>query len=222
MHYRNAPIDGRVLDVITEEEYINRRDLYINNQSVCNMTAMEVSINGNDYLLPFRGRSDDRPGIYTDGYLYFIRYPENEEDKRLYDKKNISVVDFSDVSDINEFLNKNSQVRQMENLSLSDSDEIFIPPITGNETPAMAAFKQAIIAKHMDIDRYSSRFGDNFLNDKRILKGDDITLKKLSSICNYFDIEATLILRDKNSTVANPMGTIIEAVLTDKYSGEEE
>lgn len=222
MQYRSAPIDGKVMDIITEDEYSQKFKMYSENPSICSMTALETSKGDESYLLPFRGKTDDRPGVYPDGNLYFVKFPESEEEEKSYNKKNIDIVDFSNVDNINDFLAKNGQVREMENLSLSDSDEIFIPPISGRETEAMKAFKQAIAAKHMDIDRYSSRFGENYLNDKRILKGDDITLNKLVSICNKFDIEAKLILSDKHPDVANPMGNNIETILTDKYVSEED
>ena len=222
MQYRSAPIDGKVLDIITEEEYSNKYNMYLENPSICNMTALEINKGDEYYLLPFRGKSDDRPGVYQDGNIYFIKYPENESEELSYNKKNLNVVDFSNVNNINDFLEKNNQVRELENLSLSDSDEIFTPPISGRESEAMAAFKQAITAKHMDIDRYSARFGENYLNDKRILKGDDITMNKLISICNKFDIEAKLVLSDKHPDVPNPMGKDIEAILTDKHTNEEE
>lgn len=222
MQYRNAPIDGRVMDIITEDEYRSKYNLYSDNPSICSMTAVEVQSSNQLYLLPFRGKSDDRPGIYVDGHIYFIKYPSSEEEELSYNKRNIEVVDFSNVNNINDFLNKNDQVREMENLSLSDSDEIFTPSFSGKESEAMRAFKQAIAAKHMDIDRYSTRFGENYLNDKRILKGDDITMNKLVSICNKFDIEAKLVLSDKHPDVANPMGTVIETILTDKHIAEED
>ena len=222
MHYRNASIDGKIMDIIDEKEYKDKYDVYSNNPSIYYMTALEISHNEQSYLLPFRGKSDDRPGIYPDGHIYFVKYPENNEEELLYNKNNIEVIDFSNVKNINDFLNKNNQVREIENLSLSDSDEIFNPPISGKESEHMKAIKKAIIAKHMDIDRYASRFGENYLNDKRILKSDDITMNKLISICNKLDIEAKLILNDKNSDIANPMGTTIEAILTDKDNFEED
>jgi hypothetical protein len=222
MQSRNASIDGKVLDIITEEEYSKQYKMYLENPSICSMTALEVNNNDQSYLLPFRGKTDDRPGIYPDGCVYFVKFPQSDEEESVYNKNNIDIVDFTNMSNINDFLEKNNQIREMENLALSDSDEIFVPPISGNETEAMKAFKQAIIAKHMDVDRYSARFGENYLNDKRILKGDDITMNKLISICNKFDIEAKLTLSDKHSDVANPMGTSIEVVLTDKYVSEED
>ena len=43
-------------------------------------------------------------------------------------------------------------------------------------------------------------------NDKRLLKKDSISLKKLVAYCNALDITATLTLKDANSDVPNPMG----------------
>ena len=71
----------------------------------------------------------------------------------------------------------------------------------------MVALKEAIIAKHIDLDSYDYRFGQsNFPNDKRLLKKDSISLKKLVAYCNALDITATLTLKDANSDVPNPMG----------------
>ena len=94
----------------------------------------------------------------------------------------------------------------METDILTDADSIFCPTISNNDSPEMAAFKEAIIAKHIDINKYASRFGENFLNDKRILRTNNITMNKLVSMCKKLDIEAELILRDSKTCQANKMG----------------
>ena len=103
----------------------------------------------------------------------------------------------------------------MEASALTEVDSIFIPQINPNDSPEMSAFKEAIIAKKIDINKYASRFGDNFLNDKRILKTTSITMNKLISMCQKLDIEAELTLRDVQSdNIPNPMMKEITVILT--------
>ena len=71
----------------------------------------------------------------------------------------------------------------------------------------MVALKEAIIAKHIDLDSYDYRFGEsNFPNDKRLLKKESISLKKLIAYCNALDINAILTLTDLSPDIPNPMG----------------
>lgn len=147
---------------------------------------------GKDFCLPIRGKNDDRPGIYSYGAVYYTRFPRPDMED-YYDSKNLSITDYSNIESINEYFRNNSQVREIENSSLTDSDEIFYPNYSGKETNHMKAFKDAVSAKGMDINLYAPRFGDNFLNERRLLNGDDITIKKIISIANNIDIEAELI-----------------------------
>ena len=76
------------------------------------------------------------------------------------------------------------------------------------------AFKQAIASKHMDINKYAPRFGDNYLNDKRILKTSSITMNKLVAMSERLDIEVELTLRNASDNVPNPMDKPITVILT--------
>lgn len=220
MNLKTSTIDGKVVDIISEEEYLAKYDVY-NNSSINSSTAVEVIDNdGNTFALPFRGRTDERPGIYPDGSVYFIKYPNNRLESS-YNIANIEIIDFSDIKNINDFLEKNSQIREMETNVLTDIDSVFVPPISSSDTPEMKAFKEAVIAKHMDINKYAPRFGDNFLNDKRILKTNSITMNKLRDIGEKLDIEIELILRDKNPDVPNPMGKEVSTILTDSGGTDE-
>lgn len=213
MDVRTTTLDGKIMDVVSEEDYKSKWRMYANNPSIQATTAVEIRGNdGVDYVLPFRNKTDERPGIYSDGSIYFLKYPTAEESQ--YRKENLSIVDFKDAKDINDFLSKNAQIREMETTVLTDIDSVFIPPMTENDSPEMRLFKEAVASKRMDINKYAPRFGDNFLNDKRILKTNSITMNKLVSMCNNFDIEAELILRDANPDVPNPMGKEIRAILT--------
>lgn len=198
-----APVDGKLLDIMSEEDMIDKWSHLT--PSITANSAVEIQNGDKTYLLPFRGKTDDRPGIYLDGPICFQKFPEENEDD-LYNAEKLKVVDFSASKNVSDFLSKNKQVRDMETDILTDVDSIFCPTISNNDSPEMAAFKEAIIAKHIDINKYASRFGENFLNDKRILRTNNITMNKLVSMCKKLDIEAELILRDSKTCQANKMG----------------
>lgn len=216
MDLKSTTLDGRLVNIITEEKYCSMYKSVADSFQELSTLSMEINDNksGDTYVLPFRTKSDDRPGIYVDGGLYFINKPKTEEERSQYNEKNLDVLDFSDVTNINQFLDKTSIVRDMENSILSDPDEIFTSQINGHETPQMKLMKEAINLKRCDIDKYALRAGPNHLNNKRILKGNDITIKKMVEICDYMDMEVELTIRDKNSEVANPMNKEITKILT--------
>jgi hypothetical protein len=84
----------------------------------------------------------------------------------------------------------------------------------------MKAIKDAITSKSMDLNKYAPRFGDNFLNTKRLLKGDSITMNKLIEVSNALDIEAELILRNASTDIANPMANEIHMIITKRDNNE--
>ena len=220
MDLKTATIDGKIMDVVSEDKYRSEYETYTN-PSLISSTAVEVSDkNGVGYVLPFRGKTDDKPGIYPDGCIYFIKYPDEQEASQ-YRSDSVNMVDFSDVNNISQFLDKNKQIRDMETNVLTDADSIFTPPLNQDDSPEMRAFKQAIASKHMDINRYAPRFGDNYLNDKRILKTSSITMNKLIAMSKKLDIEVELTLRNSSNDVANPMDKSITVILTGNNDDKE-
>ena len=220
MDLKTATIDGKITDVVSDDKYRSEYETYTN-PSLISSTAVEVSDkNGVGYVLPFRGKTDDKPGIYPDGCIYFIKYPDEQEASQ-YRSDSVNMVDFSDVNNISQFLDKNKQIRDMETNVLTDADSIFTPPLNQDDSPEMRAFKQAIASKHMDINRYAPRFGDNYLNDKRILKTSSITMNKLIAMSKKLDIEVELTLRNSSNYVANPMDKPITVILTGNNDDKE-
>lgn len=222
MNLRTATVDGRLVNIITEEEYASNWRLYNEDPTSCAAIALEVAdLSGEKFALPIRGKNDDRPGIYQEGSVYFVRFPK-ESDECMYKTSEIEIADFREVTAIQDFLLKNQQVRDMETNVLTDIDSVFTPHIGKSDSQEMKAFKQAIIKKHIDLDRYQPRFGSNYLNDKRILKTGNITMNKLISMCEKLDIEAELTLRNAGPNVANPMGSEVTVILTNNGGGDEE
>lgn len=213
MELKTATIDGKIMDVIQEDRFRSEYLTYTN-PSLAASTAVEVKDeNGVGYILPFRGKTDEQPGIYQDGCIYFTKFPTHEEESR-YRSDSVNSVDFSDVNNITDFLDRNKQIRDMETTILTDSDSVFTPPMNQDDSPEMRAFKQAIASKHMDINKYAPRFGDNYLNDKRILKTSSITMNKLVAMSERLDIEVELTLRNASDNVPNPMDKPITVILT--------
>lgn len=218
MEMRTAIIDGKLMDIISTEEYFEKRNMIKESSSILTHTAVDFTDSkGNRYTLPLRGKLDDRPGFYDEGSICFGRLPCNEDEEKeyIYD----DVIDYRNVTDIKDFLDKTQQIRDMEAVMLTDIDSVFSPPMLEDDSITMRAFKEAILSKHCDINKYSDRFKDNFLNDKRILKTSDITLNKLVSISKNLDIEVELTLRNKQGA-PNPMDKPISVILTGG-SGDE-
>ena len=218
MDIKKARVDGKLVDLITAKEY--KKELFGNSS-----TAIEMEVDGDNYVLPVRSLSDDRPGFYDTGAVSFIKLPEDctDEDVKkedyLYDQ--IPVYDFGNAKGIGDVLNTQAQIRGMEADLLTDIDSIYHPIRHDEDTPEMKAIKDAIDLKGCDINKYSGRYGENFLNDKRILKGKDITLKKLVSHAQNLDMEVELIIRDKSPDVPNPMGVEVRAILTGRNESDE-
>lgn len=220
MNLKSAIIEGSSKDIISEDELRSKYSLYTDNRSIQAVTAVEVNYNNQDYILPLRGKNDDRPGVYPNGAVYFIKTPE--EGDTSFNKENLPIADFSDVKTLNDYFTKNAQLKKMESDSLTDSNDIYKPPYSGNESAEMKAIKDAITNKGIDLNKYAPRFGDNFLNTKRLLKGDSITMNKLISISEALDMEAEIILRNANPDVANPMDREIHVIITTKRGNDSD
>lgn len=169
-----------------------------------------TAIEKDNIAYPIRSKKDVRPGYYDYGLVAFFRPPVEEEDKKDYSLiDNEKLVDFTNVDNIQEAMAKASVSRNLEREILTTPDNIFIPVISDLDAPEMAALKEAVIAKNIDIDKYEPRFGSNFPNEKRAFKKHDITLLKLKRICNGIDIKMTLTLEDMSPNVPNPIGRVI-------------
>lgn len=199
-NYKKAKVNGRVTTVVTPQEALNN-EIYQNK-----FTSVEI----NDTILPVKNSYDpSSPGFYivNNGKIGKIIYP-SDEDKEEYSAKN--AIDFSNITSMRELISKQEEVKKMESEVLSNSDNLFKPIPKENDTPEMRAMKQAICLKNIDIDAYADRLGDNFNNDKRLLKGSSITISKMKSICDKLDMKCTLIISDSNPNVPNPIGQEIK------------
>ncbi len=211
-NYKRAKVDGRVTTVMDLKEVLGNP--YFQNK----FTSVQIK----DVVLPVKTSYDPTSaGLYisNNSKVGRIVYP-NENDKEEYSSKNI--IDFSNVQNMKELIEKQEEVKKLESEVLSNSDNLFKPIPKENDFPEMKALKQAICLKNIDIDAYTDRFGDNFNNDKRLLKGSSITMSKMKSICNKLDLKVTLTISDASPNVVNPMNDVISVDICGDANNNEE
>ena len=215
-----AIVGNKQMNVYSANTVIQNRDILVGD----NQTAVEIEHNGSPVILPVREKKDDdisKPGFYVDeGPLVFISYPETEDEERIYMPSSDKVFDMRDIKTMQELVTRKEEYDQtITSLLETDlmDDSIFKPPLLKTDTPEMRALKEAIIAKQIDLDKYSSRFGDNYPNDKRKLKDDNITSYMLKRICDNLDIQVDLVFRDAKSNVPNPMGKVVKVNMVPGY-----
>ena len=212
MNVRYSNVEGKLSDVVTFDELHQ-------NQELCSTGSVAVIVedaNGDKFNLPYRPNVTVqpgmmvRPGVYPMGNVgELIFYPqENSEDYQN------EVVDFSDTSSITEYISKQNQLKNIEKEILTTQDNIFRPPVGEDDTPEMKALKMAIAQKKIDIDKYASRFGENFPNDKRKMKDSKISLMLLKRVGEALDMNIQIRISDASPNVANPMGNPITVPIT--------
>lgn len=209
--YKKAVINNRVTTVISVQEVL-KNPIFQNK-----FTSVEVD----DVILPVKNSYDPTsPGFYImgGGKIGKIIKP-NSEDYEEYSSKH--AIDFSDIKSMKELISKQEEVKKLEADTLSNSDNLFKPIVKDNDSPEMKALKEAICLKNIDIDAYADRFGDNYNNDKRLLKGSSITSSKMKSICNNLDMKVTLVITDTSPNVPNPIGKSISVDICGYNDNEE-
>ena len=189
-------VNSKKYDVMSFEQYMNQKDY-------CDPTITGIEDNG--FVYPVRNKMSNEVGLYKlSKDLYQFRDPKTEEEKKRYSAEGI--INFDDAKSLREIIEKTDQLKNAERTILTTPDNITIPVIGENDSPEMVGLKEAVIAKHIDIDKYQTRFGANFSNDKRLLNDNSITLLKLKTMFKALDMKGTLIIEDSSEDVANPIG----------------
>lgn len=215
VHLEKASIEGQVYDVMTYDEYAEH---FENNRERSDI-AIKEDYNGKTLVLPYRGAypagGPITPGLYNAGCVDFIKKPEREFVNHYIPDK---IVSMSNMSDIKDILREAEEARKLDEPYLTSPDNVTIIKVCADDQPEMKALKMAINAKHIDLDKYAGRFGANFPNDKRQLKGNNITLNIIKRYCENCDMEAILTLKDTRPDVPNPIGKEISISLTEPTS----
>lgn len=217
MKLKKIAVDGAIYDVIDESDYIQNRDLYMNNYKY-----LAIIRPGFDIVYPVRRATanPDKAGAYDMGYAIFYYDPADPETIQEY---NVSrIIDYSNAQSLRDIITTSQRIASAEASILTTIDNVFIPEIGPNDTPEMIAFKQAIIYKHIDLDKYEQRFGQNYNNDKRLLKKPNITFGKMRDMCNALDIKVSIKLEDASPDIPNPMGRQIITEITGNPTSIEE
>lgn len=208
---KKSQINGRIYDVCSLDDYLRYRESYLQGY---------VAVQMDGYVLPVVPSLDCTAGVsipnVTPGskpLAVYCKQPD-QSDPHYNDYKESNIIDYSDVNTMAEFVKKQNVVRSLEKDVLTNPDNIFVPKIEQSDSPAMKAIKQAVIDKHIDIDKYEPRFGSNFNNDKRLFNKENISLPMCVRVCNALDIKATLTLENASDDVPNPMKEPITVELT--------
>lgn len=200
---KKAELANKLYNVCSMDEFTDNPDMY---------TPKFTAIEREDVILPIKNRTTDTGiGIYYQqgAMASIVVKPDNDKEYSV-DK----IIDFSNPKSIGEVFEKQQIIRDIQDEIMTTSDNIMYLKIGDKDTPEMRSLKTAINLKRIDPKQYEDRF-DQFQNDMRLLKGESITLGKLVSICNAFDISADLTLRDRDSNTPNPMNETINIDLTD-------
>lgn len=209
--FKRAEVNGILCDVVSIEQYTQNKDAYFRKSTV---------IDCGDVILPIIDSQSTGPGIVVrNNYAFSEVIPPSMEDADKYSANRI--IDFSDAKSIGEVMKKQEMVRQLENDILTDPDSIFTPKVNQDDHPVMTGLKEAVIAKHIDLDKYEPRFGSNYPNDKRLFSKNKISLPMFERLTGGLDIDVEMILRDKPGC-ANPMNKEIHIFLQGACDEEDE
>ena len=219
VHSRKCVINGQMIDIMSYSEYSKSSELA--NSS----TGIEITAeSGKTVVLPYKGKlqtdtSPTTPGVYDLGPVDLVVMPTNENEDDYVPNK---VIEFDNTDGIRKIMESQAQLTKLAEPWITNPDNITLVSIGESDRPEVVGLKTAINEKHIDIDKYAGRFGENFPNDKRQLKNEGLTLKMIERFCRNLDIEAVLTFRDKNSEVPNPIGKEITVSLTDDYEDDDE
>lgn len=212
-----AAVNGQIFDIISRDEIFDNLELHqIGSYAV-------KSLKDENVYLPIKGEyssSTTIPGVYFIGNVATIDVMPNEAFQTKYIPD--SFISMSNTDDIKELIKKGDAMKKLDEPFITSPDCITNIPIRESDQPEMRGLKMALNAKHIDIDKYAGRFGENFPNDKRQLKNNNATLKIIKRFCENCDMEAIMIFRDKNPEVPNPMNKEIVVSLTEPVSDEIE
>lgn len=219
---KKAVVNGNLCDIISEEEFETSKKVQPNNSSV----AVEKAVNNGQVVnIPIRNinyYSDGTvtPGIYigSSSPILFTIMPTEENKINYIPRKTVEINNSDSMKDI---LEKQEVISRMSEPWITSPDNISKFAISDDDQPEMKALKEALNNKQIDFDKYAMRFGPNFPNDKRQLRSHSATLKIIERFCDNLDMEAILILRDKNPSVPNPIGREIKVSLTNGNNYEE-
>lgn len=95
INFKKKTINGKMYNVVDRKTYMKNNSIYDKSQ-----TAIEVSIDEDNYVLPFRSKTDTKPGVYDDGSIQFYITPDKDNERQLKEYSSDNMLDFSKCSTI--------------------------------------------------------------------------------------------------------------------------
>ena len=228
-----AILGSKQMNVYNFDKFIENQDVLMGDDR----TALEVTCHNVTAILPVISKSDLVKEIEaTDGLvlpkpavcffekndpLFMVAPPVSEEEMKIYCPPPEKVFDMTDLTTMQEYVTKKEEYDNTVMALLEtdpDDDSICKPPLLKTDTPEMRALKESISLKQIDLDKYASRFGVNYPNDKRKLKDDNITSFMLKRMCTNLDMEVDIVFRDAPGDIPNPMGKVVRVNMVPGYS----
>jgi hypothetical protein len=209
MEIKKAIVDGVAMEVVTQEEYARRKTFgdaeLLKNTCIQHENTLFPVMN-----VPISGRIAPYAVSHT-GYTKYY----NKENNEKY-KADANVIDFSNVKSTKEMIEKQNALRNAEiTLLTAANSDTFSPVYDENDSPALTLVKQCLEAKNVPLENYKGRFESNcdFNNTIRLVtseKNHSISIQKIKTIGEKFDIKFKLIAEDQSDDVPNMMETKFE------------
>ena len=223
MDFKKAMCENKLMNVVSMKEILDHPELYENN--ITAVECVKSSPTGDTtFILPYRPNSSiaysqNKPGVYDNNGLFtLVSYPDKDQEKEYTP----TVTNLADSENMSEYIEKIDKLKDMEKDILTSPDNITCPKIAADDSPEMKALKEAINSKHIDLDKYAQRFGEDYPNKKRKLKDHDVTLYLMKIYAKCLDMKMTLTIEDKSPDVPNPIGHKITADITESNEDEED
>lgn len=206
---RKAFIENKTMEVITEEEYYRRAQFA---EPLFGDTCVEM--NGMLYPIQQKRFDPSLPGVYDTGCCLKYNKPPKEFEGR-YDNSNI-LVDFANAKDYADVIRMKDSLNRAEIARLTTKDNVYVPVISEEDTPALRLVKEAVGCKEIDLESYRQRMDTDFSNNTRLItspKNHNITIKKAAALGEAFDFDVELVIRDKKDAI-NPIGKELRTIIT--------
>ena len=210
MEIRQAFVDGKLMDVVTQEEYERRASM--KNGDMIKNTCIEQD--GTIYPVVSRPEMRRTPHVINVGPVF--KYVGSCEDG-VPSYSSSKIIDYSNVKSNRELIEQQNKARKEEMAILTQTGKVFAPVIREEDSPALKCVKECFHAKKIDIDNYRGRLDSNcdFANTVRLFVNPNnhtISVQKIQLVGEKFDIDFKLVASDKPDA-ANPMDKTIQKEL---------
>ena len=207
MEVRKVVVNNVTMDVISPKEYERRSEF---SDPMFEDTCVEMGCQ----VYPIMKRYDENTvGVYDTGIcMKFNKIPEEQKAEFSTDK----IIDFDNAKDYADIIRKKDQLNNSELARLTTKNNIYVPSIAEDDSPALKLVKEAVGLKEIDLDSYRPDMGSNFSNWTRLItspKNKSITVNRVVDLGEALGFDAYLVIKDKPN-VPNPIGRTLEVALT--------